>query len=73
MILDRTATITAAAVHPKMIIVIMAIAALSFHVFINFLLLIKVGTKNIAFEHEGNHQNSHFSSANNNNLIMIEM
>ena len=29
---------------------IMVIAALSFHVFINFLLLQKVGTKNIAFD-----------------------
>jgi hypothetical protein len=48
---------------------IMAIAALSFRVFSNFLLSAKVGNENIAFEHEGNHKNIHFSSSNNGNLL----
>jgi hypothetical protein len=47
----------------------MAIAALSFRVFSSFLLLARVGNENAVFEHEGNHQNSHFSSTNNRNLL----
>jgi hypothetical protein len=47
----------------------MAIAALSFRISRNFLLLAELENKNIAFEHEGNNKKINSTSTNNRKLL----